>query len=73
MSRVPLYDALAGDHDRGDYDRFVDWEGRLAHELPFFDRLFGQHRVRRLVDTACGTGHHAIALAQRGYQVAGAD
>jgi SAM-dependent methyltransferase len=73
MRQVPLYDALAGDPDRGDYDRFVDWKGRLAHELPFFDRLFRQHRVRRVLDAACGTGHHAIALAQRGYEVAGAD
>jgi SAM-dependent methyltransferase len=73
MRQVPLYDALAGDHERGDYDRFVNWKGRLAHELPFFDRLFTQHRVRRILDAACGTGHHAIALAQRGYQVTGTD
>jgi glycine/sarcosine N-methyltransferase len=73
MRQVPLYDALAGDRDRGDYDHFVDWKGRLAHELPFFDRLFTEHGVHRILDAACGTGHHAIALAQRGYQVAGAD
>lgn len=68
MNQVPLYDALAGD-----YDRFVNWEGRLAHELPFFVDLFEAHGVRRVLDAACGTGHHAIALAQRGYQVVGAD
>jgi SAM-dependent methyltransferase len=67
-NQVPLYDALAGD-----YDRFVNWEGRLAHELPFFERLFGQHDVRRVLDAACGTGHHAVALAQKGYQVTGTD
>jgi glycine/sarcosine N-methyltransferase len=65
---VPLYDALAAD-----YDRFVNWPGRLAHELPFFDRLFAGQGVRRVLDAACGTGHHAIALAQRGYQVTGTD
>jgi glycine/sarcosine N-methyltransferase len=65
---VPLYDALAAD-----YDRFVNWEGRLAHELPFFDRLFARHQVRRVLDSACGTGRHAIALAQRGYQVTATD
>jgi SAM-dependent methyltransferase len=65
---VPLYDALAAD-----YDRFVDWEGRLSHELPFFERLFQAHGVRRVLDTACGTGHHAVALAHQGYQVVGAD
>jgi SAM-dependent methyltransferase len=73
MRQVPLYDALAGDRDRGDYDQFVDWEGRLAHELPFFDRLFAENGVRRVLDAACGTGHHAIALARQGYQTAGAD
>jgi len=66
--QVPLYDALAAD-----YDRFVNWEGRLAHELPFFQRLFEERRVERVLDSACGTGHHAIALAQQGYQVVGAD
>ena len=68
MKSVPLYDALAAD-----YDRFVNWEGRLTHELPFFDSLFEGRRVQRILDVACGTGHHAIALAQRGYQVLGTD
>jgi glycine/sarcosine N-methyltransferase len=68
LSRVPLYDALAAD-----YDRFVDWKGRLAHELPFLDRLFAGRGIERVLDAACGTGHHAIALAQRGYEVIGAD
>jgi len=65
---VPLYDALAAD-----YDRFVNWQGRLAHELPFFERLFREHSVRRVLDAACGTGHHALALARRGYDVVGTD
>jgi 2-polyprenyl-3-methyl-5-hydroxy-6-metoxy-1,4-benzoquinol methylase len=68
LTQVPLYDALAVD-----YDRFVNWEGRLSHELPFFVSLFERHGVRRVLDVACGTGHHAIALAQEGYQVVGAD
>jgi glycine/sarcosine N-methyltransferase len=65
---VPLYDALAAD-----YDRFVNWEERLAHEMPFFQQLLAGRRVRRVLDAACGTGHHAIALARLGYQVLGAD
>jgi glycine/sarcosine N-methyltransferase len=65
---VPLYDALAAD-----YDRFVNWPGRLAHEMPFFDRLFAGQDVHWVLDAACGTGHHSIALAQRGYQVTGTD
>jgi glycine/sarcosine N-methyltransferase len=68
MSPVPLYDVLAAD-----YDRFVNWPARLAHELPFLERLFQLHGARHVLDAACGTGQHAIALAQRGYQVTGAD
>jgi len=68
MPAVPLYDALAAD-----YDRFVNWEARLAHELPFFLSQFGEVGVRRVLDSACGTGHHAIALARHGYDVVGAD
>lgn len=65
---LPLYDSLAAD-----YDRFVDWPARLAHELPFLEQLFHEHGVRRVLDAACGTGQHALALARRGYQAAGAD
>jgi glycine/sarcosine N-methyltransferase len=68
LNQVPLYDALAAD-----YDRFVNWKGRLTHELPFLDRLFAGRGIERVLDAACGTGHHAIALAQRGYKVIGAD
>jgi glycine/sarcosine N-methyltransferase len=68
MSGVPLYDALAAD-----YDRFVNWEARLAHELPVLEAFFQAGGVRRILDAACGSGQHAIALAQRGYRVVGAD
>ncbi|HEV7666697.1 MAG TPA: class I SAM-dependent methyltransferase [Chloroflexota bacterium] len=36
-------------------------------------RLYGQGAVRRVLDLGCGTGGHAIVLAQRGYQVVGVD
>ena len=68
VSSVPLYDALAAD-----YDRFVNWDGRLAHELPFLGQLFAQHDVHHILDAACGTGHHAIALARQGHKVMGVD
>jgi len=66
--KVPLYDDLADD-----YDRFVNWEARLAFELPFFRSLLQAHGVRTVLDAACGTGRHAIALAQEGYRVTGTD
>ena len=65
---MALYDTLSND-----YDRFVNWEARLTYELPFYERLFGKHGTRRVLDAACGTGMHAIALARRGYRVTGAD
>lgn len=63
---VPLYNDL-------DYDRFVNWQSRLAYELPFIEEQLAAVGAKRLLDAACGTGMHAIALAQRGYRVVGAD
>lgn len=65
---VPLYDEMGAD-----YDRFVDWEARLAFELPAIERLLQESGAHRILDAACGTGRHAIALARRGYRVFGAD
>jgi SAM-dependent methyltransferase len=56
-----------------DYDRFVDWSARLAAELPFIEQELQAVEARRVLDAACGTGMHAVALAQRGYTVVGAD
>jgi len=77
MGPVPLYDSFSAD-----YDRFVNWRERLAYELPFIEQqlappfippIGGERGGRRVLDVACGTGMHAIALAQRGYTVTGAD
>ena len=64
---VPLYDGF------DDYDRFVNWERRLAYELPFIEAQLEAVGARRVLDAACGTGRHALALAQKGYEVLGAD
>jgi glycine/sarcosine N-methyltransferase len=63
-----LYDTFSTD-----YDRFVNWPGRLAMEMPFLDNQLKEAGARRVLDAACGTGMHAIALARLGYEVAGAD
>jgi glycine/sarcosine N-methyltransferase len=65
---VPLYDALSDD-----YDRFVNWENRLACEVPFIEQALREADAHRVLDVACGTGRHAIELARRGYKVVGAD
>jgi glycine/sarcosine N-methyltransferase len=68
-----LYDQLS--HD---YDRFVNWPNRLAYEMPFLlQKLAGVKKQAggqlRVLDAACGTGQHAIALAKAGMRVAGND
>ncbi len=68
-----MYDALSVD-----YDRFVNWNARLGVEMPFL--LDALHSLpsflpapKRVLDAACGTGQHAIALAQQGFLAAGSD
>jgi len=56
-----------------DYDRFVNWPSRLAAELPFIEGQLRLSGARRVLDAACGTGRHALALAARGYAVTGTD
>ncbi len=61
-----------------EYDRFVNWDARLQAEIPFIQsRLVGlgaaEEQPARVLDAACGTGGHAIALAKSGYAIAGAD
>jgi SAM-dependent methyltransferase len=66
------------DHFSSDYDRFVNWQSRLAVELPFIEQLLSslahiENPKPRVLDTACGTGMHAIALAEYGYPTVGVD
>ncbi|HPC05312.1 MAG TPA: class I SAM-dependent methyltransferase [Anaerolineaceae bacterium] len=60
-----------------DYDRFVNWKNRLAFEMPFIEKTVSQARRETanpaVLDAACGTGMHAIALAKLGFSVSGAD
>ncbi len=55
------------------YDAIVDWPKRLAHEGPFYRRLFERHKVRSVLDVACGTGRHAAMFQSWGLQVEAAD
>lgn len=57
----------------GWYDTIVDWPKRLSHETPFYRRWFAAARAQRVLDVACGTGHHAALFHSWGLQVAGAD
>lgn len=56
-----------------DYDTFVNWEARLARELPFFSRLFDEVGVTSLIDVGAGSARHAIAFAEKGLAVDAVD
>jgi SAM-dependent methyltransferase len=54
----------------------VAFELNRKAETDFLEACFGRFargKVRRVVDLACGTGHHALRLARRGYRVTGLD
>lgn len=55
------------------YDLLISWKDRLRRERAFFTRMFREYNACRILDTACGTGKHAIAFHDRGYHVVGAD
>ncbi len=61
------------DHLAASFDVMTDWSSRLAYEMPFLEAILTRHRARAVLDAACATGWHAIALAQRGYRVTGSD
>ncbi len=68
-----MYDAFSAD-----YDRFVNWDSRLEFEMPFLFRQLeplahADGQPARVLDAACATGRHAIALALNGFVSAGAD
>jgi 2-polyprenyl-3-methyl-5-hydroxy-6-metoxy-1,4-benzoquinol methylase len=68
-----MYDQFASD-----YDRFVNWDNRLTFEIPLIEKNLADVKKPaaeplHILDAACGTGMHALALTKAGYQVAGAD
>lgn len=67
-----MYDKLAPV-----YDHFVNWNSRLAFEMPLILKLLShlgtEPHETKVIDTACGTGQHAISLAEAGYLSYGSD
>jgi 2-polyprenyl-3-methyl-5-hydroxy-6-metoxy-1,4-benzoquinol methylase len=55
------------------YDNAIDWEARLLHEMPFLLESIPDVPNPRVLDMACGSGHHATALASYGCRVVGID
>jgi len=55
------------------YDNTIDWKSRLSREMPFLLSLIENTEKPRVLDMACGSGRHSIALAARGAEVIGID
>jgi glycine/sarcosine N-methyltransferase len=68
LTETEFYDRIAES-----FDVMTNWKSRLALELPFLQSTLVQFNVRSVLDCACGTGWHAIALRKLDYQVAGSD
>ena len=47
--------------------------GSECDEVENAFQVYGQGRIRRVLDLGCGTGGHAVPLAERGYDVVGVD
>lgn len=51
----------------------IDWKKRLKREIPCLLNIFKRFRVRKILDCACGTGEHLLALVSWGFEVVGTD
>jgi SAM-dependent methyltransferase len=68
LDATAFYDQLAPV-----FDVMTDWASRLEVEEPFLLQLLQRVDAHTVLDAACGSGGHALALAERGYSVAGTD
>jgi 2-polyprenyl-3-methyl-5-hydroxy-6-metoxy-1,4-benzoquinol methylase len=55
------------------YDNSIDWDSRLKREIPFLVSLIKNKQNPCVLDLACGSGRHSIALASQGAEVTGID
>lgn len=67
-SPTNFYDALAPM-----FDVMTNWDARLNAEGPFLRAALEEAGAHSVLDAACGSGGHALALAEWGYTVAGVD
>src|SRR3990172_4850474 len=70
-SAVAVYERFARYYD-AIYRDIVDYPGSCDFLEALF-RKFAERKPASVLDLACGTGSHALILAQRGYAVTGLD
>ncbi len=68
MNRTDAFDSLADL-----YDLLTDWDRRLPREIGFLAGILSAEGLTGVLDAACGTGAHLVALEEAGFDVAGAD
>ena len=56
-----------------DYDTFVNWDARLARELPFFLRHFAEAGANHVVDVGAGSAKLSVAFGLEGLKVDAVD
>ena len=61
------------DTDPNIYESLINWPKRLTNEGPFYRDLFDRVGAARIVDVACGMGHHATLFRSWGMYVEAAD
>jgi SAM-dependent methyltransferase len=65
--------ATSFDLDPEFYAQLIDFDERLAREGPFLQQHLDHAPGKRVLELACGTGHHAVALTEWGYDVTATD
>jgi|GEM_PF-511554 len=55
------------------FDRATQWDKRLGQEIPFLRAWLRSWNARHVLDLACGSGRHSVALAHHGFTMTGVD
>ncbi len=55
------------------YDLQVDWVKRMKKEEEFFQKIFKERKVSRVLEIGCGTGHHAQLFSKYAEEVIAID
>lgn len=70
---IPVIQMSSFDNLALAYDSSIDWDARLKRELPLIWSLLPKGSNMRVLDIACGSGRHSVALALEGADVIGVD
>jgi SAM-dependent methyltransferase len=64
------------EHDpfsRFEYRRLIAWPERIRREWPLIEEVLSSAPSRRVLEVGCGTGEHARAMAEAGFEVVAVD